>query len=41
MAPGREGIGGTHHLALAAENEEALLRWKRRLTDGGVPVTGV
>jgi glyoxalase family protein len=38
--PGNEGIGGTHHIALSVENEEAQLRWKRWLTDHGVPVTG-
>ena len=34
------GVGGVHHLALGVSTEEALLKWKRRLTDGGVRVTG-
>jgi glyoxalase family protein len=38
--PGREGVGGTHHFALLVETREALLRWKRRLTDAGVAVNG-
>jgi len=37
---GRWGIGGVHHVAMGVESEDALLRWKRRLTDAGVPVTG-
>jgi glyoxalase family protein len=37
---GRPGIGGVHHLALGAESDEALLKWKRRLTDRGVHVSG-
>lgn len=37
---GQWGIGTTHHLALIVESEEALLKWKRRLTDHGVKVTG-
>ncbi len=37
---GQWGLGGVHHLALGAATPEALLRWKRRLTDAGVPVTG-
>jgi glyoxalase family protein len=37
---GRPGIGGVHHLALGAESDEALLKWKRRLTDHGVHVSG-
>lgn len=39
-APGREGIGGTHHFALLVETRDALLKWKRRLTDHGVTVNG-
>jgi len=39
-APGREGVGGTHHFALLVETRDALLRWKRRLTDRGIPVNG-
>lgn len=34
------GVGGVHHVALGVETEEALLKWKRRLTDAGVGVTG-
>ncbi|MCI0708363.1 MAG: VOC family protein [Ignavibacteriae bacterium] len=37
---GRWGIGTTHHLALLVENNDAQLKWKRRLTDNGVQVTG-
>lgn len=37
---GRTGIGGTHHVALRVANRDALLRWKRRLTDKGLRVTG-
>jgi glyoxalase family protein len=34
------GIGGIHHLALGVDTPEAQLKWKRRLTDAGVPVSG-
>lgn len=34
------GVGGVHHVALGVGGEEAQLKWKRRLTDAGVPVTG-
>jgi glyoxalase family protein len=37
---GRWGVGGVHHLALTVEDEAAQLKWKRRLTDGGVRVSG-
>ncbi len=37
---GRPGVGGIHHLALSVEGPEAQLKWKRRLTDHGVTVTG-
>lgn len=37
---GRPGIGGTHHLALAVADYDGLLKWKRRLTDLGLSVTG-
>jgi glyoxalase family protein len=37
---GRWGLGGTHHVALAVENRDAQLKWKRRLTDLGIQVTG-
>lgn len=34
------GVGGVHHVALGVGEEEAQLKWKRRLTDAGVAVTG-
>jgi glyoxalase family protein len=34
------GVGGIHHLALGVESPEAQLKWKRRLTDASVPVSG-
>jgi glyoxalase family protein len=37
---GQWGVGGIHHLALRVSTPEAQLKWKRRLTDAGVPVTG-
>lgn len=37
---GSWGVGGIHHLALGVESPEAQLRWKRRLSDLGVPVSG-
>lgn len=37
---GAPGVGGVHHLALGVGTQEALLKWKRRLTDHGVPVNG-
>jgi glyoxalase family protein len=37
---GRPGIGGTHHLAMRVADRDALLRWKRRLTDLGLRVIG-
>jgi glyoxalase family protein len=37
---GRTGIGGTHHVALRVADRDALLRWKRRLTDLGIRVRG-
>jgi glyoxalase family protein len=39
-ARGRWGIGGVHHLALGVATPEAQLKWKRRLMDAGVPVSG-
>lgn len=39
-ARGHWGVGGVHHLALGVESAEAQLKWKRRLTDAGVKVTG-
>lgn len=40
LPKGRWGIGATHHLAFAVASAEAQLRWKRRLTDLGMAVTG-
>jgi glyoxalase family protein len=37
---GKPGIGGTHHFALSVADRDGLLRWKRRLTDRGVAVSG-
>ena len=37
---GAPGIGGTHHFALTVRDRDALLMWKRRLTDFGVRVSG-
>jgi glyoxalase family protein len=37
---GAPGIGGTHHVALQVAGYDGLLKWKRRLNDHGVPVTG-
>jgi glyoxalase family protein len=37
---GNPGVGGVHHTAMAVETDEALLRWKRRLTDHGVRTSG-
>jgi len=37
---GRPGIGGTHHFALQVTDGAALRKWKRYLTDQGVPVNG-
>jgi len=37
---GQWGIGGTHHFALAVRDDDGLLKWKRRLTDLGLTVTG-
>ncbi len=34
------GVGGIHHLALGVESSEAQLKWKRRLLERGVPVSG-
>lgn len=39
-APGRPGIGGTHHFALEVADVDGLLQWKRRLTDLGIAVDG-
>jgi glyoxalase family protein len=37
---GKPGIGGTHHFALQVADYDGLLKWKRRLADLGLPVTG-
>jgi glyoxalase family protein len=37
---GSPGIGGTHHFALQVNDRDALLKWKRRLTDLGLTVDG-
>lgn len=37
---GHWGVGGIHHLALGVETQEAQLKWKRRLEDAGVRVSG-
>ena len=37
---GRPGIGGTHHFALAVNDYDGLLKWKRRLMDLGHKVDG-
>ncbi len=37
---GAWGVGGVHHVALGVETEDAQLKWKRRLTDAGVSVSG-
>lgn len=37
---GRWGIGGTHHYAIRVKTYEGLLKWKRRLTDFGLKVSG-
>jgi glyoxalase family protein len=37
---GYPGIGGTHHFAMQVADYDALLKWKRRLTGLGIPVTG-
>lgn len=39
-ARGRTGIGGTHHVALRVADKDAVLRWKRRLTDLSIRVIG-
>ena len=38
--PGHPGVGGVHHLALGVATPEAQLKWKRRLVDAGVKVSG-
>jgi glyoxalase family protein len=38
--PGRIGVGSTHHFAMTVDDEQAQLKWKRRLTDAGILVSG-
>lgn len=40
LPAGYPGVGGVHHLALGVATSEAQLKWKRRLVDAGVPVSG-
>ncbi len=37
---GQWGVGGVHHLALGVADHDGLLKWKRRLTDAGLQVSG-
>lgn len=37
---GQWGVGGVHHLALEVATLDGLLKWKRRLSDAGVQVSG-
>lgn len=37
---GRWGVGGVHHLALGVATRAGLLKWKRRLSDAGLAVSG-
>ncbi len=37
---GHTGIGGLHHIGLAVGSGDALRRWKRRLADQGIAVSG-
>ena len=37
---GKPGIGGTHHFALSVPDYDGLLKWKRRLTDLDLRVSG-
>jgi glyoxalase family protein len=37
---GRIGVGTTHHFAMTVDTHEGLLKWKRRLTNLGVQVSG-
>jgi glyoxalase family protein len=39
-ASGKPGVGGTHHFALQVPDYDGLLKWKRRLTDLGISVSG-
>jgi len=40
LARGRWGVGGIHHLALGTATPETQLKWKRRLNNHGIAVTG-
>jgi glyoxalase family protein len=37
---GAFGVGGVHHIAMSVKDEATQLKWKRWLTDHGVPVSG-
>jgi glyoxalase family protein len=37
---GRFGVGGVHHLAFSTPTYDTLLKWKRRLQDRGLAVSG-
>lgn len=37
---GKWGVGGTHHVALAVNDYDGLLKWKRRLNDLAITVDG-
>jgi glyoxalase family protein len=37
---GHPGIGGTHHFAFQVNDNESLLKWKRRLSEYGLKVDG-
>src|SRR5688572_18335091 len=37
---GHWGVGGVHHVALGVVDEAAQLKWKRRLTDNDIAVSG-
>lgn len=40
LSKGHPGIGGVHHVAMGVSDEPALLKWKRRLNDLGIPTSG-
>jgi glyoxalase family protein len=39
--PGRPGIGGTPHFAMAVKDRSILLQWKRHILDQGFTVNGI